>query len=57
MLRLIGAIIVILLLIGPILVRIGWVDEQGLLREFVDLEIRFFVYLADTVRSFWNRYA
>jgi hypothetical protein len=31
-------------------------DHTGLLREFVDLETRFFVDVVDAVRGLWNRY-
>jgi hypothetical protein len=57
MLKLIGAIIVILLVIGPVLVRAGVTDQAGLLTQFVDLETRFFVDLVDAVRNLWNHYA
>jgi hypothetical protein len=57
MLRLIGIIVVILLLIGPLLVRIGVVDHTGLLQDFVDLETRAFVDLVDAIRSVWDRFA
>jgi hypothetical protein len=57
MLRLIGAIIVLLLIIAPVLVRAGVPDHTGLLQQFVDLETRFFVDLVDAVRSLWDRYA
>lgn len=57
MLRLIGAIIVVLLILAPVLVRAGVPDHTGLLQQFVDLETRFFVDLVDGVRSLWDRYA
>jgi len=55
MLRLIGAVVVILLIAGPLLVRIGVFDQAGLLREFVDLETRLFVELVDFVRRLAGR--
>ena len=57
MLRLIGAIVVILLIIGPLLVRAGVLDQSSVLREFVDLETRVFVDIVDGIRSLWVRYA
>jgi hypothetical protein len=57
MLRLIGAIIVALLILAPVLLRAGISDHMGFLEEFVDLETRVFVYLADVFRSLWDRYA
>jgi hypothetical protein len=54
-LRLIGAIVVLLLIAGPLLVRVGMLDQGGLLREFVDLETRFFVEIVDAVRRLVNR--
>jgi hypothetical protein len=57
MLRLIGVIIVILLIIGPILVQVGLVDQGGLIRQFVELETRIVVDIVDAVRSLWTRYA
>ena len=57
MLRLIGAIVVILLIIGPLLVRAGVLDQSSVLREFVDLETRVFVDIVDGIRGLWVRYA
>jgi hypothetical protein len=56
MFRLIGAIIVVLLVVAPVLLRAGVPDHTGLLREFVDLETRFFVDVVDTIRALGNRY-
>jgi hypothetical protein len=57
MLRLIGAIIVILLIIGPLLVQVGLLDQGGLIRQFVDLETKVFVDVVNGVRGLWDRYA
>jgi hypothetical protein len=56
MLRLIGAIIVVLLVLAPVLLRAGVPDHTGLLGEFVDLETRLFVDAVNAVRGLWNRY-
>jgi hypothetical protein len=50
MLRLIGAIVVILLVIGPLLVQIGVLDNHGLIRSFVDLEVQSFAALVAFIR-------
>jgi hypothetical protein len=55
MLRLIGAIIVVLLFIGPLLVQIGLLDHGGLIRSFVDLEVRTFSDLVAFIRHLFNR--
>ena len=55
MLRLIGAIVVILLVVGPLLEQAGLLGGSGLLREFVDLEIRAFVALVAWVRAVFAR--
>jgi hypothetical protein len=57
MLRLIGVAIVVLVLVAPVLVHAGITDNAGLLREFVDLETRFFVDLVDAARRVWQRFA
>jgi hypothetical protein len=56
MLRLIGVIIVILLIIGPILVQVGLVAPDGLVHQFVDLETRIVVDIVNAVRSLWDRH-
>jgi hypothetical protein len=55
MLRIIGAIIVVLLFIGPLLVQIGLVDSGGLIRGFVDLEVQTFAALVAFLRHPFNR--
>jgi hypothetical protein len=55
MLRLIGAIVVILVIVGPLLVRVGLLDQGGFLREFVDLETRLFVDLVEWIRALIGR--
>jgi hypothetical protein len=55
MLKLIGAIIVVLLFIGPLLVQIGLVDSGGLIRGFVDLEVQTFAALVAFLRHPFNR--
>jgi hypothetical protein len=55
MLRLIGVIIVVLLLIGPLMVQIGMLDHGGLIREFVDIETKLFVDLVAAIRGLWAR--
>jgi hypothetical protein len=57
MLRLIGAIVVILLIIGPLLVQAGMLGHDGLLGQFVDLETRTFVDAFNAVRDLWDRVA
>jgi hypothetical protein len=55
MLRLIGAIIVVLLFIGPLLLQIGLLDHGGLIRGFVDLEVQTFADLVAFLRRLFNR--
>ena len=55
MLRLIGAIIVLLLILGPILVRVGVADQAGFLQEFVDLETRVVTDIIDWIRALISR--
>ena len=55
MLRLIGAIIVLLLILGPILVRVGVADQAGFLQGFVDLETRAATDVIDWVRTLIGR--
>ncbi len=55
MLRLIGAAVVVLLIAGPLLVRVGVRDQGGFLREFVDLETRLVVDLLDWIRALAGR--
>ncbi len=55
MLRLIGAVIVLLLILGPVLVRVGVVDRAGFLQEFVDMETRAVTDLIDWVRALLGR--
>jgi hypothetical protein len=57
MLRLIGGIIVILLIVGPLLLQIGLLEHAPLVRQFVDLEIQAFAELVTTVRNLWNQVA
>jgi hypothetical protein len=57
MLRLIGGIIVILLIVGPLLLQVGLLENAPLVRQFVDLEIQAFADLVNGVRSLWNQYA
>ena len=51
MLRLIGAIVILLLLVGPLLAQAGLLSDAGLLRDFVTLEVRTFLACADWVRN------
>jgi hypothetical protein len=53
-LQLIGAIIVVLLFIGPLLMMIG-VIHGGLLGSFVELEVRSFADLVAFIRHLFNR--
>jgi hypothetical protein len=55
MLRLIGAIIVVLLFIGPLMAQIGLLDHGGLIRGFVDLEVQTFAALVAFLRHLFNR--
>lgn len=54
-LRLIGALIVILLIIGPLLMQAGLLDNAGLLHDFVALEIRAFTDLVDWIRAIFHQ--
>ncbi len=51
MLRLIGALVVLLLLIGPLLEQGGLMPDSGLLHDFVALEVRAFVSAANWFRG------
>ncbi len=51
MLRLIGALVVLLLLVGPLLQQGGMLPDSGLLHDFVDLEVRVFVSGVNWVRG------
>jgi hypothetical protein len=53
MLRLIGAVIVVLLIAGPLLAQTGMLDRWGLIQEFVHLETKLFVHLVDAIRRLW----
>ena len=57
MLKLIGAVVVLLLVAGPLLVQIGLLDQGGIIREFVDIETKLFVDLVDLFRGLWARHA
>jgi hypothetical protein len=51
MLRLIGMLVILLLLVGPLMANAGLLDNAGILRQFVDLETRAFAALVATVRG------
>ena len=51
MLRLFGAVVLIVLIVGPLLDRAGFLTDAGLFREFVDLEMRAINQFLDYVRS------
>ncbi len=55
MLRLIGAIVVVLLILAPLLTRIGLVDQYGLLHGFVDLEARALEELVGAIDRLFGR--
>ncbi|MBV9539253.1 MAG: hypothetical protein JOY70_10005 [Acidisphaera sp.] len=55
MLRLIGAIVIILLVVGPLLEQAGLLDHAGVFREFVDVEVRAFAELAAWIRGVFAR--
>jgi hypothetical protein len=57
MLRLIGAIVIALLIIGPLLAQAGLLDHAGLLRDLVDLEVRSFVDVVNWFRRMTGRSA
>ena len=57
MLRLIGLIIILLLIIGPVLVQVGMVDQGGLIRQFVDLETSVVVDIVNAAKALWYRVA
>jgi hypothetical protein len=50
MLRLIGLLVVVLLLVGPLLDRAGLLPAGGVLASFVDLEERAFMELVAYLR-------
>ncbi len=51
MLRLIGALVILLLLVGPLLAQAGLLSETGLMRDFVTLETRGFISAVNWVRG------
>ncbi len=51
MLRIIGAIVVVLLLVGPLALQAGLLENAGLVRQFVGLEVQAFADIVNTVRS------
>jgi hypothetical protein len=50
MLRLIGAIVVVVLIVGPLLLQAGLLDNAGAFRELVELEVRIFTEFVDWAR-------
>jgi hypothetical protein len=50
MLRLIGAIVVVVLIVGPLLLQAGLLDSAGPFRELVELEVRMFADLVTWLR-------
>jgi hypothetical protein len=55
MLRLIGALVVLLLLIGPLMANAGLLDNTGILHQFVELETRAFAELLAAIRGMLHR--
>jgi hypothetical protein len=51
MLRLIGAVVLIVLVIGPLLLQLGVLEHTGLFRELIELEVKAFSELLDIVRD------
>jgi hypothetical protein len=54
MLRLIGAIVVVVLVIGPLLLQAGLLDNAGAFRDLIELEVRLFVDLVAWIRGLAN---
>jgi len=54
MLRLIGAIVVVLLLLGPLLLHAGLLEHVPLLRDFVLLEIHAFDVMVGAIRNLFG---
>jgi hypothetical protein len=51
MLRLIGALVLIVLILGPLLLQLGVLEHTGLFRELIELEVKAFTQLLDLVRD------
>ncbi len=51
MLRLLGALVLIVLIIGPLLLQLGVLDNAGLFRELIELEVKAFSQAVDFVRD------
>ncbi|HEX3350949.1 MAG TPA: hypothetical protein VHS58_22885 [Acetobacteraceae bacterium] len=55
MLRLIGAIVVVLLIIGPLLLQAGLLDNGGVFRQLVEIEVQAFADLVAWLRMMFAR--
>ena len=51
MLRLIGAIVVAVLIVGPLLAQAGVLENAGFFRDFVELEVRAFASFYDWLHN------
>jgi hypothetical protein len=51
MLKFIGAVVLIVLIIGPLLLQAGMLADAGLFRELIELEVRAFTDLIDLIRQ------
>jgi hypothetical protein len=54
MLRVIGGLVVIVLVLGPLLLQIGVLENAGLFRELIELEVKAFSMLIEFVRATIN---
>jgi hypothetical protein len=54
MLRLLGALVLIVLILGPVLLQIGVLENAGLFRELIELEVKAFSELVDFLRTTIN---
>jgi hypothetical protein len=51
MLKFIGAVVLIVLIVGPLLLQAGVLEDTGLFRELIELEVRAFTDLVDVIRE------
>jgi len=51
MLKVIGAVVLIVAIVGPVLSYFGLLADAGLFRELIELEVRAFTDLIELIRS------
>ena len=51
LLRLIGAIVLIVLLVGPLMLHFGMLDSTGLFKELIEIEVSAFQELVDLIHG------